>query len=86
MDKKAGSEMWWIIIGAVIALVVLVVLMVMFGEKSSKLGGGLLECQSKSGKCVDKDSCESVYKGSVSGAFECEEGKECCFGAKEASS
>jgi len=53
--KKAGAEMWWIIIGAVIALVVLIILMVMFTGKTSLLEQGLISCDSKGGRC---ESCQ----------------------------
>ena len=55
--KKAEANMWWVIIGAVLAIVVMVVLLVMFGEGTKKVSVGLSECVSKLGKCVDKDTC-----------------------------
>ena len=80
MFKKASANMWWIIIGAVIALVVMIILMVMFTGKTSKLEGGLLDCESKGGDCSgDEPSC--VKKGgTVSWAFDCKIGTNvCCF-------
>ncbi len=76
--------MWWIIIGAVIALVVLIVLMVIFTAKTTKLEGGLLDCESKGGECVDSGVCTEVLKGSVSSAFDCSKSVRnptgvCCF-------
>jgi len=63
MNKKADANMWWIIIGAVIALVVMIILMVMFTGKSNKLEGGLLDCQSKGGSCLStcpENTLESI--------------------------
>jgi len=81
-SKKGSADMWWIIIGAVIALVVMIVLMVMFTQKSGKVEGGLLDCEGKSGQCQPSvDLCRSSG-GTVSTAFDC--GKYgasyvCCF-------
>ena len=80
--KKAEANMWWVIIGAVLAIVVMVVLLVMFGEGTKKVSAGLSECESKLGKCVEKDTCVKDHKGTVTTVFECKENKECCFGAK----
>lgn len=96
--KKASANMWWIIIGAVIALVVMIVLMVLFTGKTSSLETGLLDCGSKSGECVPSDKenpttaeCQKTCKGkgkSYSSTFTCplednEKNKKCCcLGAK----
>ncbi len=84
MFKKADANMWWIIIGAVIALVVMVVLMVLFTEKTTVVEGGLLDCESKGGTCVGEKTCRSAYQGTVSSAFKClDKAKpECCFGVR----
>ena len=87
LNKKADANMWWIIIGAVIALVVLIILMVIFTGKSNKLEGGLLDCESKSGKCIDENSCRAL-DGTVSSAFDCSGSKTnpagiCCFPGKK---
>ena len=80
MSKKASANMWWIIIGAVIALVVMIILMVMFTGKSSKLEGGLLNCESKGGDCSGNEQACAQKGGTVSWAFECKEGTNaCCF-------
>ena len=78
--RKASANMWWIIIGAVIALVVMIILMVMFTSKSGRLEGGLLDCESKGGSCLTEDGCESI-QGTISRAFECNQGPAviCCF-------
>ncbi|MBT4935370.1 hypothetical protein HOL21_04405 [Candidatus Woesearchaeota archaeon] len=83
--RKASANMWWIIIGAVIALVVMIILMVMFTSKTGTLEGGLLDCESKGGDCTHSTvaDCENVG-GSVSSAFSCKDtAKECCFGSKK---
>jgi len=86
--KKASSEMWWIIIGAVIALVVLIILLVMFTGKTTGLEQGLLSCENKGGSCIPAGSpCqkEDGTKGSVSKTFTCgpesreNAGGDCCF-------
>lgn len=90
--KKGSADMWWIIIGAVIALVVLIILMVIFTGKTNILESGLLDCQGKGGSC-DFTASECITKGTVSHAFECsnpanipeESKKVCCFGVKKAS-
>lgn len=89
MNKKADANMWWIIIGAVIALVVLIVLLVIFTSKSGKLEGGLLDCASKGGECVAEDKCVTVNsdgtttKGTIASAFDCsDKSTKCCFKSK----
>jgi len=64
--KKANANMWWIIIGAVVALVVMIVLMVMFQDKSQRVSIGLLDCESKGGTCTDTPDCKENLKGSIS--------------------
>jgi hypothetical protein len=76
--KKASANMWWIIIGAVIALVVLVVLLVIFTDKTGDLEKGLSSCDGKGGVCVSEETCPI---GTLSAsAFECSDGK-CCIGS-----
>ncbi|MEW5897473.1 MAG: hypothetical protein AB1668_07295 [Nanoarchaeota archaeon] len=84
-SKRADANMWWIIIGAVIALVVLIVLLIMFTGRSGRLEGGLMDCESKGGKCgLLKEECTSKEKGGTwSEAFECPDKSGCCFGIKE---
>lgn len=86
MFKKADANMWWIIIGAVIALVVMVVLMIMFTDKTTTVEGGLLDCESKGGTCVGETTCRINYQGTVSSAFTCPDKAkpECCFGVRNA--
>ena len=73
--------MFWIIIAAVIALVVMIVLMIMFTGKTSTLEGGLADCESKSGVCVNGPDCpKNTMK---TGTFECPAGSpsQCCVGS-----
>jgi hypothetical protein len=84
--KKGSANMWWIIIGAVIALVVMIILMVMFTGKSNKLELGLMSCEGKDGICnLNPQECKDTG-GTVSYAFECSEEQKggkanarCCF-------
>ena len=92
-SRKADANMWWIIIGAVIALVVLIVLLFMFTGKSGALEGGLLDCQSKGGECTQKvtdnnGDCVSTCRNnqrSYSSIFSCptliSDDYCCCLGA-----
>jgi len=81
LNRKASANMWWIIIGAVIALVVMIILMVMFTDKTNVLEGGLLSCSNKGGDCVlatgdcPENSMESF-------AFDCPDDggkRKCCL-------
>ncbi len=81
--KQGSANMWWIIIGAVVALVVMVVLMVIFTGKSNTLEIGLLDCASKGGTCKEAAAC-TASGGSVSSAFTCsDEAESCCFEGKK---
>lgn len=93
MNKKADANMWWIIIGAVIALVVLIVLLVIFTSKSGKLESGILDCKSKGGECIFETQCTgknsdgsiipNVVSGTVAIAFDCtDKTTVCCFKSK----
>jgi hypothetical protein len=78
-NKKASANMWWIIIGAVIALVVMIVLMVMFTQKTAGLETGISACEGKGGLCI---SGQTPPNGMVySGIFECSEGGKCYIGS-----
>ena len=80
MKKKGDANMWWIIIGAVVALVVLIVLMVIFTGKTGRLEGGLSECSGKGGACVS--SSGNCPRNTLrSSAFDCGSGEQCCIGA-----
>lgn len=79
--KKAAADMWWIIIGAVIALVVLIILIVIFTGKTGRLESGLSDCEGAGGDCVALGSCRAEG-GTISGAFQCDQGSECCFSAR----
>ena len=85
--KKGDSNMWWIIIGAVIALVVLVVLLMIFTDRTRNLEEGLLSCESKGGYCVPEGTCRSIYEGSIAKVFDCpnpdsDKKPECCLRCK----
>ncbi len=81
-NKKAGSEMWWIIIGAVIALIVLIILLVMFTGKTGGLEKGLSDCSGKGGVCVSVSREKCPVNSVESSTFSCEPGteKKCCVG------
>jgi hypothetical protein len=73
--NKAGSaNMWWIIIGAIMALVVMIILMIIFSGGTEKANMGLFDCASKGGACKSPEKCESEG-GTESIAFGCP-GKE----------
>ncbi len=84
MNSRGSANMWWIIIGAVIALVVMIVLMVIFTGKTNTLEKGLLSCESKGGQCLEKTDCTN--KKGVASSFECpvipKKENVCCFGIK----
>ncbi len=86
-SKKAQQNMFWIVIGAVIALVVMIILIVMFTGKTGTLEGGLLDCESKGGDCSysSSESCKEAG-GTVTSAFSCS-GEDidniCCFVSDE---
>ncbi|HLC71767.1 MAG TPA: hypothetical protein VJI32_07185 [Candidatus Nanoarchaeia archaeon] len=86
MNSKGDANMWWIIIGAVLALVVVIVLMVIFTGRSNIIDQGLLDCQSKGGSCNYPTDIECrTATGNPSHSFECPGGNEqqpCCFGIK----
>lgn len=82
--KKASANMWWIIIGAVIALVVMLILLTLFTDSSQKISKGLLSCEDKGGICDFTSNECRARDGSISFAFSCPEeqkntGKVCCF-------
>lgn len=83
LGKKAQQNMFWIVIGAVIALVVMIILIVMFTGKTGALEGGLLDCESKGGVCdySNNAACKGAG-GTVASAFQCSganTGNICCF-------
>ena len=78
--RRASANMWWIIIGAVIALIVMVVLLAMFAGTSSDVQTGILDCSSKGGTCSDTpEHCKTVLKGNVVKTFTCPGEQVCCF-------
>ena len=85
--KKAQQNMFWIVIGAVIALVVMIILIVMFTGKTGALETGLLDCESKGGICdYSSEDCKDPKNfpssddysgedgGTVASAFNCPAG------------
>lgn len=74
MNSKGDANMWWIIIGAVIALVVLIVLMVIFTGKANVLETGLLDCKSKGGECSSSCPPNTIE----SSAFSCPTNQGVC--------
>jgi len=77
-SRKADANMWWIIIGAVIALIVLIILLVMFTGKTSGLERGLSDCEGKGGVCANSGECPQNTLSSS--AFSCTESRVCCIG------
>ena len=76
MNRKADANMWWIIIGAVIALIVLIVLLVIFTREGNNLQQGISSCK---GTCTaPEDACPSSTESSS--AFSCNTGGQCCIG------
>ena len=78
--KKGSADIWWIIIGAVLALVVLIVLLVAFTGRSTTLSQGLSDSEGKGGICVSLDSL-CPPKSLKTTAFSCTAQRVCCLGA-----
>ncbi len=79
--RKGSTEMWWIIIGAVIALVVLIILLVLFTGKTGGLEKGLTECEGKGGVCTNSGTKECPGNTLTSTSFVCSDpGAICCLG------
>ena len=84
MNSKGNANMWWIIIGAVIALVVMIILMVMFTGKTQPLEKGLSACESKGGACATNPyPCpDNTFEAST---FSCKNQQDtCCIGSPKA--
>ncbi len=93
VSKRGQGRTFWIVVTAIVALVVLVVLIMIFTGKTRMLETGLMDCESKGGKCVMcntwdvdpsacADECELEGMG-LSTVFSCPEGKVCCLGVKQ---
>ncbi len=81
MGKRGQSNMFWIIIAAVIALVVMIVLLLLFTGKTNMLEKGVSGCEGKGGECVETD-CKDT-PGTLEAPFDCaNEGENyvCCIG------
>ena len=81
MGRKGQSNMFWIIIAAVIALVVMIVLLLLFTGKTNMLEKGVSGCAGKGGKCA-YDNCDDI-PGTLEAPFDCAtEGENyvCCIG------
>ncbi len=77
-DTRAAADMWWIIIGAVLALVILVVLLVIFTDKVNDSQNSFADCESKGGICIEGNLCP---RNTVeSSAFSCKSSARCCLG------
>ncbi|HLC81894.1 MAG TPA: hypothetical protein VJH68_04515 [Candidatus Nanoarchaeia archaeon] len=82
-NKQASADIWWIIIGAVIALVVLIIITVIFTGRTSILNQELGECRSKGGICMPvNDNCPG--RTLPTPTFSCGEVGRCCIGAPKA--
>lgn len=81
--EKGQANVFWIIIGAVIALVVLAVLLLMFTGKTNTLEQGISGCEVAQGKCLTEQKC-AQEKGSKVETFDCpkEGGTICCMGTE----
>ena len=82
--EKGQANVFWIIIGAVIALVVLAVLLLMFTGKTNTLEQGISGCEVAQGKCVANEAACDAIKGNVISTFDCVPvSNVCCMGSKE---
>jgi len=77
LNKKGDANMWWIIIGAIIALVALIILILIFTDTTGETKKGFLDCESKGGDCKSIGTCKNL-DGTVY-PFTCDTGQECCF-------
>ncbi|PIN87774.1 hypothetical protein COV12_02110 [Candidatus Woesearchaeota archaeon CG10_big_fil_rev_8_21_14_0_10_32_24] len=80
MNKKGGADMWWIIIGAVLAIIVLVVLVFMFTSSTGRAKVGISACYA--GSCMPKADCGN---GTINPSIECpkdafDTDQFCCVG------
>jgi len=76
LTKKAQSNTFWIIIGAVIALIVMIVLLIMFNTQGNILQQGLVDCVSKGGECKTECTGDDVEQS----FFSCKDDLVCCIG------
>jgi len=83
MNHRAASEIFWIVMVAVLVLVVLAIMLWFFTSKSAILQQGLTACDSKGGVCIEeatKASLPCPTSTYSTPAFECGTGKLCCLG------
>jgi hypothetical protein len=79
MTRKGSANIWWIIIGAVMAILVLFVLLFIFTDQIDDANTSLSDCKSKGGKCETIGECPA--KTLPSNLLKCaEKTKECCIG------
>ena len=77
MNGKGSANIWWIIIGAVIAILVLFVLLFIFTDQVDDANTSLSDCESKGGDC--KEICPD--KTLPSNLLKCPKSTEkCCIG------
>ena len=85
-NRKAQTNMWWVILGAVLVIVIVAVLLIIFGKGADKGQSGFFGCLGKGGTCTSLEECTSGG-GTPSEAFECPKdtsGQDqiCCFKEK----
>lgn len=77
------GEMWWYIIGLILALVVLIVISVIFTSKSAQVSKGISQCKGllsfgeKQGVC--KDACTPDEVQAMGFGSDCPKGQQCCI-------
>ncbi|MBI5073249.1 hypothetical protein HZA99_05520 [Candidatus Woesearchaeota archaeon] len=73
LKKKAELTTETMVLIALALIFLIIVAFVMTG-KIKIFSKGLGDCESKSGKCMDKGSCYGTVTG-----FDCSDAKECCI-------
>lgn len=76
-SQRAEADMWWVIVGAVIALIVAGVLIAVFSSRAGPAQQSLASCEQKGGIC----SVDECPQGTLlSSAFSCSGSAICCLG------
>src|SRR3989344_8662813 len=82
MATKKG-DIWWYVIGLILALVVLIVISVIFTSKSAQVSQGISQCKGllsfgeKQGVC--KDACTPDEVQAMGFGSDCPKGQKCCI-------